>query len=79
MAADSLVVVGNHLFDIHFVADNRLVGSRLADIPPAAGRRLVVVHPLVDIPPAGSRLVAQVDSDPVPGSDSMTSVYLISF
>ena len=63
MAADSLVVAGSPLVDIHFVA-----GSRLADI------RLVVGYPLVDIPPAaGSRLVAQVDSDPVPGSDSMTS------
>ena len=75
MAAGNLVVVGTRLVDspavagIHRADNLVVVDTRLVD------RRLVVVHSLVDSPAvADSRLVAQVDWDPVPGSDSMTSI-----
>ncbi len=62
--ADSPAVVGSCLADNLAVADNLLVDSRLA-----------VIHFLVDSPAvADNLLVAQIDWDPAPGSDSMTSI-----
>ena len=82
-AADNLAVVGIRL------AGSRVVGSHLVDnlaVGIRLDRGLVVVHSLVDraavvvrslvVGPAvaDSLLVVQVDWDPAPGLDSMTSI-----
>jgi hypothetical protein len=73
--AGNLVVADNHPVDSPAVAGSHLAGNlAVADNHPVDSR-LVVVRSLVDSPAvADSRLVAQVDWDPVPGSDSMTSI-----
>jgi len=75
MAADNLVVAGSRFVDsptaadIHLAGNLVVVGTRLVESPAAADNLLVDSLAVAD-----SRLVVQVDWDPVPGSDSMTSI-----
>ncbi len=75
MAADNLVVAGSRFVDSPTAADNLLVDSLAVADSRLVDSRLVVIHFLVDSPAvADNLLVVQVDWDPVPGSDSMTSI-----
>ena len=72
---DSPTVAGSHLADNLAAADNLLVDSLAVADSRLVDSRLVVIHFLVDSPAvADNLLVAQVDWDPAPGSDSMTSM-----
>ena len=70
MAAGNLVVVDTRPVDSPTVA-----GSHLADSPTVVGSCLADNLAVADSPAvADNLLVAQVDWDPAPGSDSMTSI-----